>query len=75
MMIIDENRVYWHGRIYSKKQVEVLQRNSFRNMDKRKHKELSSKGGKASAESKALNKANELIAKEYAKMLMDQLEI
>lgn len=40
--------VYWHGRTYSSKQVDVLINNNFKNISSEKHKSISKKGGIAS---------------------------
>ena len=73
-MRIDEDRVFWHGRIYSQKQIQTLRRNSFKNMTPEKHRELSSRGGKASARSREVNKAKERLIQEYTKCFLQELE-
>lgn len=73
MLRIDENHVWWHGRLYSNKQVEVLKRNSFRNMDKTRHKELSSKGGRNSGESKRLKKLTKIYCNVIAENTLKEI--
>lgn len=43
-----DKSVYWKGKVYSSKQVDVLVNNNFKNIPSEKHKSISKKGGIAS---------------------------